>query len=71
MRPTLAEGLKPVLEVHLLDFDRDIYGSHVDVNFLHRLRDEAKYDSLDALKAQIARDVAAVRDFFSAERFES
>ncbi len=71
VRPTLAEGLKPVLEVHLLDFDRDIYGSHVDVNFLHRLRDEAKYDSLDALKAQIARDVAAVRDFFSAERFES
>ena len=71
VRPTLAEGLKPVLEVHLLDFDRDIYGSHVDVNFLHKLRDEAKYDSLDALKAQIARDVAAVRDFFSAERFES
>ena len=71
VRPTLAEGLKPVLEVHLLDFDRDIYGSHVDVNFLHKLRDEAKYDSLDALKAQIARDVAAVRDFFSAERTES
>ncbi|MBK7767356.1 MAG: bifunctional riboflavin kinase/FAD synthetase [Sulfuritalea sp.] len=65
VRPTLAEGLKPVLEVHLLDFDRDIYGSHVDVNFLHKLRDEAKYDSLDALKAQIARDVAAVREFFS------
>ena len=71
VRPTLAEGLKPVLEVHLLDFDRDVYGSHVDVNFLHKLRDEAKYDSLDALKAQIARDVAAVRDFFSAERRES
>lgn len=71
VRPTLGEGLKPVLEVHLLDFDRDIYGSHVDVNFLHKLRDEAKYDSLDALKAQIARDVAVVRDFFSAERLES
>jgi riboflavin kinase/FMN adenylyltransferase len=64
VRPTLAEGLKPVLEVHLLDFDRDIYGMHVDVNFLHKLRDEAKFDSLDALKTQIARDVAAVRDFF-------
>ena len=64
VRPTLAAGLKPVLEVHLLDFDRDIYGTHVDVNFLHKLRDEAKYDSLDELKAQIARDVAAVRALF-------
>ena len=64
VRPTLEEGLKPVLEVHLLDFDRDIYGAHVDVNFLHKLRDEAKFESLDALKAQIARDVAAVRAHF-------
>jgi len=65
VRPTVAEGLKPVLEVHLLDFDRDIYGMHVDVNFLHKLRNEAKFDSLDALKAQIARDVADVRSFFT------
>jgi riboflavin kinase/FMN adenylyltransferase len=65
VRPTVAEGLKPVLEVHLLDFDRDIYGAHVDVNFLHKLRAEAKFDSLDSLKAQIARDVADVRAFFA------
>jgi len=65
VRPTVAEGLKPVLEVHLLDFDRDIYGMHVDVNFLHKLRNEAKFDSLDALKAQIATDVADVRSFFT------
>ncbi|MBI5898773.1 MAG: bifunctional riboflavin kinase/FAD synthetase [Rhodocyclales bacterium] len=64
VRPTVAEGLKPVLEVHLLDFDRDIYGMHVDVNFLHKLRSEAKFESLDALKAQIARDVADVRAYF-------
>ncbi len=64
VRPTVDEGLQPVLEVHLLDFDRDIYGMHVDVNFLHKLRDEAKFDSLDALKAQIACDVVAVRTFF-------
>ncbi len=64
VRPTIAEGLKPVLEVHLLDFDRDIYGLHVDVNFMHKLRSEAKFDSLDALKAQIARDVADVRTYF-------
>jgi riboflavin kinase/FMN adenylyltransferase len=65
VRPTVAEGLKPVLEVHLLDFDRDIYGAHVDVNFLHKLRNEAKFESLDALKAQIARDVADVRTYFA------
>ncbi len=64
VRPTLAEGLKPVLEVHLLDFSGDIYGAHITVNFRHKLRDEAKYDSLDALKAQIARDVDAVRAYF-------
>lgn len=65
VRPTLAEGLKPVLEVHLLDFDRDIYGRHVDVNFMHKLRDEARFDSLDALRAQIARDVADIRAYFA------
>ena len=65
VRPTVGAGLKPVLEVHLLDFDRDIYGLHVDVNFMHKLRDEAKFDSLDALKAQIARDVADVRTYFA------
>jgi hypothetical protein len=64
VRPTVAEGLKPVLEVHLLDFDRDIYGTHVDVNFMHKLRNEAKFESLDALKAQIARDVDDVRAYF-------
>jgi riboflavin kinase/FMN adenylyltransferase len=65
VRPTLEDGLKPVLEVHLLDFNRDVYGTHVDVNFLHKLRDEAKFDSPDALKAQIARDVADVRAYFT------
>ncbi|MBV2235165.1 MAG: bifunctional riboflavin kinase/FAD synthetase [Sterolibacterium sp.] len=63
-RPTIAAGLKPVLEVHLLDFERDIYGTHVTVNFLHKLRDEARFDSLEELTAHIARDVAAVRDYF-------
>ena len=63
-RPTIGEGLKPVLEVFLLDFSGDIYGAHLRVNFLHKLRDEAKYDSLDALKDQIARDVADVRAYF-------
>ncbi|PKO84898.1 MAG: bifunctional riboflavin kinase/FAD synthetase [Betaproteobacteria bacterium HGW-Betaproteobacteria-11] len=65
VRPTLGENLKPVLEVHLLDFAGDLYDRHVTVNFLHKLRDEEKYASLDALKAQIARDVEAVRAHFA------
>ncbi|HTH94808.1 MAG TPA: bifunctional riboflavin kinase/FAD synthetase [Rhodocyclaceae bacterium] len=65
VRPTIADGLKPVLEVYLLDFNRDIYGEHVHVNFHHKLRDEAKFAGLDELKAQIARDVDATRDYFS------
>lgn len=67
VRPTLADDLKPLLEVHLLDFDRDIYGAHVTVNFLHKLRDEAKYDSLAALTAQIEDDVATVRTYFESQ----
>ena len=65
VRPTIGAGLKPVLEVHLLDFDREIYGERVSVNFLHKLRDEEKYASLELLKDQIARDVLAVRAFFA------
>jgi riboflavin kinase/FMN adenylyltransferase len=65
VRPTLGDGLKPVLEVHLLDFAREIYGSHVTVHFLHKLRDEAKYPSLAALTAQIERDVAATRNYLA------
>jgi riboflavin kinase/FMN adenylyltransferase len=65
VRPTLGHALKPVLEVHLLDFDRQIYGTHVTVHFLHQLRREAKFESLEALTAQIARDVEATRAYFS------
>ncbi|MEW6164067.1 MAG: bifunctional riboflavin kinase/FAD synthetase [Pseudomonadota bacterium] len=65
VRPTLGAGLRPVLEVHLFDFDREIYGMHVTVHLLHKLRDEAKYDSFEALTAQIARDVRATQDYFA------
>jgi riboflavin kinase/FMN adenylyltransferase len=64
VRPTLGAGLRPVLEVHLLDYEATIYGAHLTVNFLHKLRDEAKFDSLEALTAQIARDVEATRQYF-------
>jgi riboflavin kinase/FMN adenylyltransferase len=63
-RPTLAAGLQPVLEVHLLDFDRSIYDAHITVNFLQKHRDEARFDSLEELTAHIAQDVAAIRNYF-------
>lgn len=58
VRPTVSASGKPTLEVYIFDFEGDLYRAHLRVNFLHKLRDEAKFDSLDALQSQIARDVA-------------
>lgn len=63
-RPTV-DGRRPLLEVHLFDFAGDIYGEHVHVDFLHRIREERKFDSFEALKAQIERDVVQARAFFA------
>lgn len=63
IRPTLG-GTRPLLEVHLFDFDRDIYGAHLSVRFVHKLRDEQKFSSFDALKAQIALDAQVARAHF-------
>ena len=59
-RPTV-NGTDPLLEVHLFDFDGSLYGQHLDVDFIARLRDEQKFESLDALVAQMHRDAAAAR----------
>ncbi|MBS1142257.1 MAG: adenylyltransferase / riboflavin kinase [Proteobacteria bacterium] len=64
VRPTVG-GTRPLLEVHLFDFDRDIYGAHISVRFVHKLRDEQRFPNFDALKAQIAADAAAARAFFT------
>jgi riboflavin kinase/FMN adenylyltransferase len=66
VRPTIAGVPKLSLEVHVLDFNQDLYGKHVHVEFLHKIRDEMKFESLDALKAQIANDVKLARIFFGA-----
>ena len=52
----------PNVEVHLLDFDREIYGQDVRLEFVSRLRDEVKFDSVDVLVEQIWKDVAQVRE---------
>ncbi len=64
VRPTVKAGGAPTLEVHLLDFDRDIYGRRLQVRFLRKLRDEEKYPDLATLRAAIARDVENAKTFF-------
>jgi riboflavin kinase/FMN adenylyltransferase len=66
VRPTVHAAGKPVLEVHLFDFTGDLYGAHLRVEFLAKLRDEEKYADLDTLKAQITRDCATARDVLKA-----
>ena len=63
-RPTVG-GRKLLLEVHALDASPDLYGHHLGVDFLKRLRTERRFDSLDELKAQIARDADDARDVFA------
>lgn len=63
IRPTIG-GMRCLLEVFLFDFDRDIYGRHVEVEFCQKLRDEVCFPNLDCLKKAIAKDAAAGREYF-------
>ncbi|MEM1029825.1 MAG: bifunctional riboflavin kinase/FAD synthetase [Myxococcota bacterium] len=63
VRPTVKEAQPaPLLEVHLLDHEGDLYGEHLRVHVVANLRRERRFDGVDALRAQIARDVAAARE---------
>jgi len=64
VRPTVKVQGAPVLEVHLFDFDENLYRRHLRVDFHHKLRDEEKYADLATLTRQIARDVENARAFF-------
>lgn len=66
-RPTVG-GTESRLEVHLFDFDEDIYGRYVHVDFLHKLRPEHRFDSLEKLVTQIRKDAAAARAFHAVRR---
>lgn len=61
VRPTIAGGGEPLLETHLFDFDGDLYGRRIEVEFVAKLRDEEKFDDLDALRAQMDHDAAEAR----------
>ena len=64
VRPTISGSDKALLEVHLFDFKRDIYGEHVQVYFLKKLREEQKFASLEQLIEQIHIDSAQAKGFF-------
>jgi riboflavin kinase/FMN adenylyltransferase len=63
-RPTVG-GVEPLLEAHLFDFDGDLYGQKLEVDFVAKLRDEARFPNLDAMVEQIHRDAAEARAILS------
>ncbi len=70
VRPTVGGLRLPILEVHLFDFNGDIYGRHVRVDFLHRIREEKRFASLDELKAQIRGDEQEAREYLGGKGAE-
>lgn len=64
-RPTI-DGTEPLLEVHVFDHDGDLYGRYLDVDFVRRLRDERRFESLDSLVEQMHRDAAEARELLRA-----
>jgi riboflavin kinase/FMN adenylyltransferase len=64
MRPTFGDVEKPVIEAHVLDADRDLYGAQVRLSFVQRLRDERAFPDVDALRAQIDADRRSARRLF-------
>ncbi len=65
VRPTVEDNGRVLLEVHLFDFSGDCYGKLIRVEFLKKLRDEAKYEDLDSLTRAIDADARAAREFFA------
>ncbi len=61
IRPTIHGSGRVILEAHLFDFDRDIYGELITVEFVARIRDEMKFANLDTLIAQIGKDCTEAR----------
>ena len=69
VRPTV-DGKEPLLEVHIFDFDEEIYGRLLTVTFLNKVRDERTFDGLDSLKNQIEQDISETREWFAKRRLE-
>lgn len=67
-KPTVSGEAAPTLEVHLFDFDGDIYGNHLNLEFLSKIRDEQKFADIEALRQAIEHDKASARAFFDASK---
>jgi riboflavin kinase/FMN adenylyltransferase len=67
LRPTIDDSGRAKLEVHLFDFAGDLYGQHLRIDFLHKIRDEKKFPDLEALKACIAEDCDIARELLTAK----
>jgi len=63
-RPTV-NGIEPLLEVHIFDFDRDIYGAHIQVEFIAKLRDEIRFPDIEALRKQMFADAEQARSILT------
>ena len=64
IRPSVDDGTRVNCETHILDFAGDLYGQQAKVQFIKRLRDEMRFESIDALKKQIRRDIAATQAYY-------
>ena len=64
IRPTVG-GDKPVLEVHLFNFNKNIYSKRLQVRFIKKIRDEKKFDNLDMLKLQIQEDISLAKNILN------
>ncbi|MBK9164452.1 MAG: bifunctional riboflavin kinase/FAD synthetase [Acidobacteria bacterium] len=65
VRPTFENDVEPSIESFIFDFEGDLYGDVLRVRFLHRIRDERKFNGIDELRAQIERDTDRARNYFS------
>ena len=61
IRPTVG-GKKPILEVHLFDFNEDIYSKRIQIEFKYKIREEKKFKNLDMLKLQIQKDIITAKE---------
>jgi len=64
-RPSFDGGSKVLLETHLFDFNKEIYGCYVEVHFKQKIRDEMQFQSFEQLQAQIVKDVLSAKKIFS------
>ena len=64
VRPTVGESVENRIEIHIFDFNEDIYGQELQVLVIKKVRNEFKFDSVDQLASQIAEDIRFARDFF-------